>query len=60
MLRPVREGYAERRDDEGGLEALLAEGAQRAHAIAAPTVADVRERMGVGPPRAPRRVGALR
>jgi tryptophanyl-tRNA synthetase len=35
---------------EAALEAVLAQGAARAHAIAAPTLADVRERMGVGAP----------
>jgi tryptophanyl-tRNA synthetase len=51
MLAPVRERYVELRSDEDALEGVLAEGAQRARAIAAGTVADVRERMGVGPPR---------
>ncbi len=49
-LAPVRERYAPLRADEGALEAVLAQGAARAHAIAAPTLADVRERMGVGAP----------
>jgi tryptophanyl-tRNA synthetase len=50
-LRPVRERYAELRNDEHALEMILAEGAQRARAIASETVADARERMGVGAPR---------
>jgi tryptophanyl-tRNA synthetase len=50
-LAPVRERYERLRADEGALEAMLAAGADRARAIAAETVADVRERMGVGPPR---------
>ncbi len=50
-LAPVRERYQELRADEAALEAILADGAARAHAIAAPTLADVRERMGVGAPR---------
>jgi tryptophanyl-tRNA synthetase len=50
-LTPVRERYAELRADEPALEQVLAEGAERARAIAGPTLADVRERMGVGPPR---------
>jgi tryptophanyl-tRNA synthetase len=50
-LAPVRERYAERRADEPGLERILAGGAERARAIAADTLADVREAMGVGPPR---------
>jgi tryptophanyl-tRNA synthetase len=48
-LRPVQERYAELRPDEAALEAILAAGAEKAHAIAAPVVADVRELMGVGP-----------
>jgi tryptophanyl-tRNA synthetase len=47
-LAPVRERYKQLRGDEDALEAILADGAQRAHAIAAATLADVRERMGVG------------
>jgi tryptophanyl-tRNA synthetase len=50
-LQPVRERYAELRADTGYLEQTLAGGAERAQAIAADTVADVRERMGVGVPR---------
>jgi tryptophanyl-tRNA synthetase len=50
-LAPVRERYEQLRADEGALESILAGGAARAHAIAAPTLADVRERMGVGAPR---------
>jgi tryptophanyl-tRNA synthetase len=50
-LAPTRERYAELRADEAGLERTLATGAAKAHAIAAEVVADVRERMGVGPPR---------
>ena len=50
MLEPVQERYAELRGDEGALEAALAAGAERAHEIAAPVVADVRRVMGVGPP----------
>jgi len=47
-LAPVRERYAELRDDEAALEATLAAGAEKAGAIAAPVVAEVRERMGFG------------
>jgi tryptophanyl-tRNA synthetase len=50
-LAPVRERYRQLRADEGKLEAILREGAERAQAIAAQTLADVRERMGVGVPR---------
>jgi tryptophanyl-tRNA synthetase len=51
MLAPVRERYAEIRPDQERLEAVLAEGAEKARAMASPTLADVREAMGVGPPR---------
>jgi tryptophanyl-tRNA synthetase len=47
-LAPVRERYADLRADEAALEAVLAAGAERARTIAAGTLADVRERMGVG------------
>ena len=50
-LAPVRERYAELRGDEDALERTLAAGADKARAIASETVADVREAMGVGPPR---------
>jgi len=50
-LAPVRERYAELRPDEAALEAVLAAGAEKARTIAAGTLADVREAMGVGPPR---------
>ena len=49
MLTPVREAYAELRPDEDRLEAVLAEGAERARALARETLADVRDVMGVGP-----------
>jgi tryptophanyl-tRNA synthetase len=47
-LEPVRERYADLRADDGRLEAILAGGAERARKIARATLADVRERMGVG------------
>ncbi|MGO9763054.1 MAG: tryptophan--tRNA ligase [Solirubrobacteraceae bacterium] len=50
-LAPVRERYQKLRADEDALESILEDGAARAQAIAAETLADVRERMGVGPPR---------
>jgi tryptophanyl-tRNA synthetase len=53
-LAPVRERYDDLRADEGALEAILERGAEKARAIAAPTLADVREAMGVGPVRARR------
>ena len=49
FLRPVRERYDELRPDEAALEATLAEGAERARALAAETLHDVRAAMGVGP-----------
>jgi tryptophanyl-tRNA synthetase len=51
LLAPVRERYAELRPDEAALEATLAAGAEKARAIAAPTLAEVRDRMGIGPSR---------
>ena len=50
-LRPVRERYEVLRPDEDALEAILAAGAEKARAIAVPTLADVRHAMGVGSPR---------
>ena len=47
-LAPVRERYTELRSDEAGLERTLAEGAEKARAIASDTLRDVREAMGVG------------
>ncbi len=47
-LAPVRERYQQLRPDRTRLEQILRDGAERARAIAAPTLADVRERMGVG------------
>ena len=50
-LAPVRERYRELRGDEGALERTLAEGAEKARAIASDTLRDVRRAMGVGPVR---------
>ncbi len=50
-LAPVRERYDALRADEPELERILAHGAESARAIAADTLADVREAMGVGPRR---------
>jgi tryptophanyl-tRNA synthetase len=50
-LSPVRERYEAIRADEAALEQTLAAGAKYARAIAASTLADVREAMGVGPVR---------
>jgi tryptophanyl-tRNA synthetase len=49
-LAPIRERYGQLRPDEGRLEEVLAAGAEKAQVIAADTLRDVRERMGVGPP----------
>ncbi len=49
-LAPVRERYLALREDTAAIEEFLAAGAEKARAIAAPVVAEVRDRMGVGPP----------
>jgi tryptophanyl-tRNA synthetase len=51
MLTPVRERYEEIRPDQDRLEAILAQGAEKARAMASETLADVKEAMGVGAPR---------
>jgi tryptophanyl-tRNA synthetase len=51
MLGPVRERYTDLRADPDGLEATLAAGAELARAIATDTMGQVREVMGIGPPR---------
>jgi tryptophanyl-tRNA synthetase len=48
-LEPVRERYQALRDDEAALDQILADGADKARAIASETLLDVREAMGVGP-----------
>jgi tryptophanyl-tRNA synthetase len=50
-LAPVRERYAELRPDEAELDRIFGLGAEKAQALAAPVLADVRERMGYGPAR---------
>jgi tryptophanyl-tRNA synthetase len=50
-LAPVRERYNELRSDRAALEAVLADGAERARTIASATLVDVRDAIGVGPPR---------
>jgi len=49
-LAPVRERYLDLRPDEEALEEALRLGADRARAIAAETMAEVRSAMGVGAP----------
>jgi tryptophanyl-tRNA synthetase len=56
-LAPVQERYAPLRADEPQLEAIFARGAASAREIAAQTLSDVRELMGVG---IPRRIQSLR
>jgi tryptophanyl-tRNA synthetase len=56
-LAPVRERYEQLRERPDELEAILADGAARARAMASETLLGVREHMGVG---APRRAGAVR
>jgi tryptophanyl-tRNA synthetase len=48
-LAPVRERYEPLRADEAALEGVLGEGAAKARAIAAATLAEARAAMGVGP-----------
>jgi tryptophanyl-tRNA synthetase len=55
-LAPVHERYESLRADEHALEQILADGAASARTIAADTLADVRELMGVGSPRRARTV----
>jgi tryptophanyl-tRNA synthetase len=50
-LAPVRERYDAIRADEAELERILALGADKARAITSGVVDDVRQAMGVGPPR---------
>ncbi|MEY2514778.1 MAG: tryptophanyl-tRNA synthetase [bacterium] len=50
-LAPLQERFAAIRGDEAAIEAVLAAGAAKARAISSNTLADVREAMGVGPPR---------
>jgi tryptophanyl-tRNA synthetase len=49
-LAPVRARYEELRPDQAALEEALAAGAAKARTIAASTLAEVREAMGVGAP----------
>jgi tryptophanyl-tRNA synthetase len=49
-LAPVRERYRELQQDPARLEAILSEGAGKARTLAEETMAEVRERMAVGPP----------
>jgi tryptophanyl-tRNA synthetase len=51
MFAPVRERYAGLIGDPSHLDAVLAQGAERAREVAVRTMADVRERIGLLPPR---------
>ncbi|HVC06648.1 MAG TPA: tryptophan--tRNA ligase [Solirubrobacterales bacterium] len=48
LLAPLRQRYAELRPEEAMLEATLAAGAEQARAISSGTLAEVRDRMGIG------------
>ncbi len=49
VVGPVRERTRELLDDPGGLDAILSAGAERAAAVAAPTLASAQERFGLLP-----------
>jgi tryptophanyl-tRNA synthetase len=48
-LRPVRERYDELTADPDQLDAILADGAERARAVSEPTLAEMKRRMGFPP-----------
>jgi tryptophanyl-tRNA synthetase len=48
LLQPVQARYEELRPDQAELDRIFAIGAEKAAALAAPVLADVRERMGYG------------
>jgi tryptophanyl-tRNA synthetase len=52
-LTPTRERFNEIKEDTTEIERFLQVGAEKARAITAPVLADVREAMGVGPVRTP-------
>ena len=49
FLAPVRERYEELRPDEAALEQSLEAGAEKARALASPTLAEIRSAIGIGP-----------
>jgi tryptophanyl-tRNA synthetase len=49
LLAPLQERYAELRPDEAAIEAVLAEGAEKARELAGATLIEVRDCMGIGP-----------
>ena len=50
LFDPIRLRYGDLRGDPGELHAILARGAEKAHAIAATTLAQAYERVGFVPP----------
>ena len=50
LFDPIRLRYADLRGNPGELHAILARGAEKAHAIAAETLAQAYERVGFVPP----------
>ena len=50
-LRPIRERYHELVSDQSELDAILADGAKRAHAVADPKIELVKRKVGFIPPR---------
>jgi tryptophanyl-tRNA synthetase len=53
-LAPVRERYEQLRPDSAALEGALEAGASKARGIASETLAEVRDTMGIGPPKPPK------
>lgn len=49
MLAPIKRRYLELRGDAAELERLLASGAEKARAVAAPTLSRMYDRMGLVP-----------
>ena len=49
LLGPIRERYKELRAEEQAIESALREGAERARELARPTLAEVRDAMGMSP-----------
>jgi tryptophanyl-tRNA synthetase len=45
-LRPIRERYHELMSDPGGLDGILADGADRARSVADPKVREIKRKVG--------------
>ena len=60
LFAPVRERYAELVADPDGLDAVLADGAERAREVARETMRTVRDRIGLVPPRSLASADAVR